>query len=45
MPLVLGKLYREMGRNVDATRCFTVARDLDPKLSAVVAHLMEEMGG
>ena len=40
---VLGKLYREMGRGVEATRCFTEARHLDPKLSAVIAHLMEDM--
>ncbi|KAG8914429.1 anaphase-promoting complex subunit cdc27 [Tulasnella sp. 408] len=42
VPFVLGKLYREMGRNVEATRCFTIARDLDPKLSAIIGHLLDE---
>ncbi|KAG8844122.1 anaphase-promoting complex subunit cdc27 [Tulasnella sp. 330] len=44
VPFVLGKLFRVMGRKVDATRAFTVARDLDPKLGAIIGHLLEEMG-
>lgn len=40
---VLGKLHRIIGRKTDATRCFTVARDLDPKLGAIIGHLLEEM--
>ena len=43
VPFVLGKLYGEMGERVEATRYFTEARDLDPKLSSIIAHLMEEM--
>lgn len=43
VPFVLGKLFRVMGRKVDATRAFTVARDLDPKLGAIIGHLLEEM--
>ncbi|KAG9001739.1 anaphase-promoting complex subunit cdc27 [Tulasnella sp. JGI-2019a] len=43
VPFVLGKLFRIMGRKVDATRAFTVARDLDPKLGAIIGHLLEEM--
>lgn len=44
VPYVLGKVYRRMGRKVEATRAYTCARDLDPKLGGVIGHILEEMG-
>jgi len=43
VPFVLAKVCRVMGQRVEATRYFTVARDLDPKLGAIIGHLLEEM--